>query len=182
RRRASRSTGRCWPISPCATPTRSRSSPTSPEPSRLVSGASADLVAALAALEEDAARAIRAAGGREALQRLRTELLGRKAGRLTPTLKDLPSRAADARREVGARANAVKAALEQLLDQAEAATTASAAPAADLTMPARAVWRGARHPVTLVIERVNRIFLELGFTRYVGPEAETDWHNFYALN
>ena len=148
-----------------------------------MSGASADLVAALAALEEEAARAIRAAGGREALQRLRTDYLGRKAGRLTAILKELPALAADARREVGARANAVKAALEQLLDAADAETAAgAAAPAADLTMPARPVWRGAKHPVTLVIERVNRIFLELGFTRYVGPEAETDWHNFYALN
>ena len=149
-----------------------------------MSGASADLVAALAALEQEAEQAIRSALGRDALQRLRTEYLGRKAGRLTAILKELPSLAPDARREVGARANAVKTALEALLGEAEAAAAAAdrAARSADLTMPARPVWRGAKHPVTLVIDRINRIFGELGFTRYIGPEAETDWHNFYALN
>ena len=147
-------------------------------------GAPTDLVAALAALEEEAGRAIRAAGGREGLQRLRTEYLGRKAGRLTALLKELPALAPDHRRAVGARANAVKAALERLLEEAEAAAAATerTAVAADVTMPARTAWRGAKHPTTLVIDRVNRIFFELGFTRYVGPEAETDWHNFYALN
>jgi phenylalanyl-tRNA synthetase alpha chain len=149
-----------------------------------MSGASADLVAALAALEQEAEQAIRSALGRDALQRLRTEYLGRKAGRLTAILKELPSLLPDARREVGARANAVKTALEALLGEAEAAAAAAdrAARSADLTMPARPVWRGAKHPVTLVIDRINRIFGELGFTRYIGPEAETDWHNFYALN
>jgi len=149
-----------------------------------MSGASADLVAALAALEQEAEQAIRSALGRDALQRLRTEYLGRKAGRLTAILKELPSLLPDARREVGARANAVKTALEALLGEDEAAAAAAdrAARSADLTMPARPVWRGAKHPVTLVIDRINRIFGELGFTRSIGPEAETDWHNFYALN
>ena len=149
-----------------------------------MSGASADLVAALAALEQEAERAIRSALGRDALQRLRTEYLGRKAGRLTAILKELPSLVPDARREVGARANAVKTARAALLGEAEAGAAAAerATRAADLTMPARPVWRGAKHPVTLVIDRINRIFGELGFTRYIGPEAETDWHNFYALN
>ena len=76
-----------------------------------MSGASADLVAALAALEQEAEQAIRSALGRDALQRLRTEYLGRKAGRLTAILKELPSLAPDTRREVGARANAVKTSL-----------------------------------------------------------------------
>jgi phenylalanyl-tRNA synthetase alpha chain len=147
-------------------------------------GAPADLVAALATLEQEAEQAIRSAGGRDALQRLRTAYLGRKAGRLTAILKELPSLTPEDRREVGARANAVKTALEVLLEEAESAAAAAerAARTADLTMPARPVWRGAKHPVTLVIEKINRIFGELGFTRYVGPEAETDWHNFYALN
>jgi phenylalanyl-tRNA synthetase alpha chain len=149
-----------------------------------MSGAPADLVAALATLETEAERSIRAAGGRDELQRLRTEYLGRKAGRLTAILRELPALAPEERRTVGARANAVKTALEALLDAADAAAASAerASRAADLTMPARAVWRGAKHPVTLVIERITRLFGELGFTRYVGPEAETDWHNFYALN
>lgn len=149
-----------------------------------MTGAPTDYVAALAALEAEAERRIRAASGLDALRALRTEYLGRKAGKLTLILKELPRLDAPQRRAVGEKANAVKAALESLLETAEleAGRGAAAAVATDLTMPSREVWRGARHPVTIVTERVNRIFGELGFTRYVGPEVETDWHNFYALN
>lgn len=149
-----------------------------------MSGAPADLVAALAALEAEAERSIRAASGLDALRALRTEYLGRKAGKLTLILRELPKLAGSDRRTVGEKANAVKAALEALLETAEgeAASARSAATTADLTMPARTTWRGAKHPVTIITERINRIFGELGFTRFVGPEVETDWHNFYALN
>jgi len=149
-----------------------------------VSGASGDLVAALAALQEEAERKIRAAGGREALHQVRTEFLGRKAGRLTSMLKVLPELDPEPRRVVGQRANAAKQAIERLLETAEAALALSerSARGTDLTMPARPAWRGAKHPTTLVIEKVTRIFGELGFTRAIGPEAETEWHNFTALN
>lgn len=149
-----------------------------------MSGAPGDLLAALAALEADAERLVGSAGGREALQQLRTDFLGRKAGRLTTILKALPELDPDSRRTVGQAANAAKARIEQWLDEADARAAASGggAPAADLTMPARTVWRGARHPATIVIDRITRIFAELGFNRYVGPEAETDWHNFWSLN
>jgi phenylalanyl-tRNA synthetase alpha chain len=149
-----------------------------------VSGASGDHVAALAALEEEAAGKIRAAGGREALQQVRTEFLGRKAGRLTALLRVVPGLEPEARRVVGQRANSAKAAIERLLEEAEAAfdRVATGVGGADLSMPARASWRGARHPTTLVIDKVTRIFGELGFARAVGPDSETDWHNFGALN
>ncbi len=149
-----------------------------------MSEAPADLVAALAALESEADAGIGAATGSEALQELRTGYLGRKAGRLTSILKSLPALDADTRRIVGQRANAVKASIEQWLAGAEIrlAATARAARVQDLTMPARATWRGAKHPITLAMDRVTAIFAGLGFTRYVGPEAETEWHNFTALN
>lgn len=54
--------------------------------------------------------------------------------------------------------------------------------AVDLTMPGRRSWRGAVHPVTLVIDEICDIFRELGFTVALGPEAETEWYNFGALN
>src|SRR5437868_4050132 len=143
-----------------------------------------DLVAALGALEADAESQIRAAAGREPLQQLRTDFLGRKAGRLTTILKSLPTLDPDTRRVVGQRANAVKASIEAWLDEAESRIARAAPPeqGADLTMPARAAWRGARHPTTLAVDRITAIFRELGFSRYVGPEVETDWHNFGALN
>ncbi|MDP3773394.1 MAG: phenylalanine--tRNA ligase subunit alpha [Gemmatimonadales bacterium] len=149
-----------------------------------MSGASADPVAALAALRAEAESSIRSAPGREALRQLKTEFLGRKAGRVTAILKTLPSLDPDTRRIVGQAANEAKTALEQLLEQAEAALASREGGAAglDLTMPARAQWRGAIHPVTLVIDEICAIFAELGFARYVGPEAETERNNFTALN
>ena len=57
-----------------------------------------------------------------------------------------------------------------------------AAPPVDLTLPARTTWHGARHPVTVVIEEIIGIFRLLGFTVVRGPEAETEWYNFNALN
>src|SRR5439155_1416699 len=52
----------------------------------------------------------------------------------------------------------------------------------DLTMPARAGWRGGLHLVTQVVDEICDIFRGLGFTRAVGPEAETERYNFFALN
>lgn len=59
--------------------------------------------------------------------------------------------------------------------------SARAAPP-DLTLPGRSAWKGARHPVTLVIDEICDAFAFLGFTRVRGPEVETDWYNFTALN
>ena len=148
-----------------------------------MSDRAADLVAALAGLRAEAEHQIRSAADGDALQRLRTEYLGRKAGRVTAILKELPALEPEARRAVGQAANAAKAALEAALAEAEAALAAAApAASADLTMPGRPVWRGALHPVTLVTDEICGIFRELGFTRAVGPEAETERNNFYALN
>jgi phenylalanyl-tRNA synthetase alpha chain len=107
------------------------------------------------------------------LQELKTELLGRKAGALTEILKGLATLDAETRKTVGAAVEARERALKG----------AAAQPAGvDLTMPARPEWRGGLHLVTQVIDEICDIFRELGFTRAVGPEAETERNNFYALN
>jgi phenylalanyl-tRNA synthetase alpha chain len=148
-----------------------------------VSGASADLVAALAALRAEAEALVRAATERDVLQRLRIEYLGRKAGRVTAILRDLTSLDIEARKIVGQAANEAKAAIEGILDAADAALAARAdGPATDLTMPSRHAFRGARHPVTLVVDEICGIFRDLGFTRVAGPEAETEQYNFTKLN
>jgi phenylalanyl-tRNA synthetase alpha chain len=119
------------------------------------------------------------------LQQLRTELLGRKNGALTQILKGLPDLDAEARRAVGAEANALKRDFEEALAARAAALAASAGDAAvgDPTMPGRApAWTGGLHLVTQVVDEVCDIFRELGFTRAVGPEAEDERHNFTALN
>lgn len=120
----------------------------------------------------------------DALDQLRTSLLGRKSGALTQLLRSLPSLEPAERREVGKRANALKRRIEAALeDRASALASATGAVSDhDLTMPGRRRWRGARHPLTQVIDEICGIFRELGFSRTVGPEAETEEYNFTKLN
>src|SRR5207247_439357 len=82
--------------------------------------------------------------------------------------------------EVGAAANALKREFEAALDARERdlKRAAGAVTGVDLTMPARAGWRGGLHLVTQVVDEICEIFRELGFTRAVGPEAETERYNF----
>ena len=142
------------------------------------------LVETADAIEQEGRGAIAAADSPDALEAARVALVGRRNGRLTELMKALPSLPPDDRRAAGAAVNRAKATLEALLDEREAALSATAAegPAIDLTMPARRDWVGARHPVTLVIDEIVDIFRELGFTIALGPEAETEWYNFGALN
>lgn len=118
------------------------------------------------------------------LEDARTSLLGRKSGRLPELFKQLPSLAPTELREAGSLINAVKAKFEAHLEerrvQIEAASFSHKK--VDLTMPGRRQWLGSKHPVTLVIEEIEEIFRELGFTIALGPEAETEWYNFTALN
>ena len=118
------------------------------------------------------------------LQELKNELLGRKAGALTEILKGLASLDAETRKSTGAAANALKRDLEAAFEARERALKRGAAQPAgvDRTMPGRPGWRGGLHLVTQVIDEICDIFRELGFTRAVGPEAETERYNFYALN
>jgi phenylalanyl-tRNA synthetase alpha chain len=143
-----------------------------------------EFLAAVAALESASRARVDGADSPDALETARTELLGRKSGRLTELMRALPGLPADARRDAGAAVNRLKTAIEATLDgrRAALAATAPVAPALDRTMPARHQWRGAKHPVTLVVEEIVEIFRELSFTVATGPEAEHDWYNFGALN
>ncbi len=141
-----------------------------------------DLLAALAELRERLKEIPQADERR--LPDLKTEILGRKAGVLTRILGLLPTLDPASRKEIGAVANALKREFEAALGARERALKgAAAAPSAtDLTMPGRAAWQGGLHLVTQVVDEICEIFRELGFTRAVGPEAETEWYNFGALN
>jgi phenylalanyl-tRNA synthetase alpha chain len=89
----------------------------------------------------------------------------------------------DGRRDAGIALNRVRRRFDESLRDREAAGGTRAAHAdVDLTMPGRARWQGGRHPVTLVVREIEDIFRELGFTVALGPEAETEWYNFGALN
>ena len=118
------------------------------------------------------------------LQDLRAEILGRKNGALTDIIRSLPQLDAESRKAVGGPANTLKRDWEAALDAraAELGRAASVLQDIDPTMPGRPVWRGGLHLVTQVMDEICDIFHELGFTRAVGPEIETERNNFYALN
>jgi phenylalanyl-tRNA synthetase alpha chain len=143
-----------------------------------------ELIRELDELEREARERVPAASTADELDSLRVALLGRREGRLTAILRRLGELAPEARPAVGKRANEVKESLSALLEarSAEVAGGDEAGPGLDLTLPGRRRWRGGRHPVTQVIDEIDAIFRDMGFVRARGPEAETDWHNFEALN
>ncbi len=142
-----------------------------------------DLLRELELIEKEALDAIRGAASPDALEQARVHWLGRKEGRLTAVLRRLGELSAEERPQVGAAANRVKTAISELLEaRAAELSTSKELTVEDLTLPARATWTGARHPVTQVIDDVCAVLRSLGFVRVRGPEAETDWYNFTALN
>jgi phenylalanyl-tRNA synthetase alpha chain len=144
-----------------------------------------ELIQALAGLEREALEAVQGADGEDRLEALRVEYLGRKDGRISGILRGLGTLDPGDRPAVGASANQVKAAVQEALEARRAALAAGsrdAQPGLDPSLPGRTSWRGGRHPVTLVVDEICEIFAGLGFTRARGPEAETEWYNFVALN
>lgn len=118
------------------------------------------------------------------LQALRDRFLGRKHGLVTALYAGLGQAAPDERRVLGQLANDVKRHVEAGLE-ARKATLGAARPARadlDLTLSARPVPVGSRHPLNAMRERIERIFTAMGYETLDGPETEDDWHNFEALN
>jgi phenylalanyl-tRNA synthetase alpha chain len=103
---------------------------------------------------------------------------------VSSVLRRLGTLSAEERPAVGAEANRVKQSLSEAIERrgAELAAGGAPGPAVDLTLPGRRPWVGARHPVTRVVDEICGIFHELGFTRVRGPEVESEWYNFVALN
>jgi phenylalanyl-tRNA synthetase alpha chain len=144
-----------------------------------------ELIAAIEGLEAEAEAAIAGAQSPAELETLRVRFLGRKEGRLTALMRGLAGLAAEARPAVGEAANRAKSRVTDWIEGRRSALESgadAAAQAVDLTLPGRCPWRGGRHPVTRVIDDICRELARLGFTRVRGPEAETDWYNFVALN
>ncbi|HSM59411.1 MAG TPA: phenylalanine--tRNA ligase subunit alpha [Longimicrobiales bacterium] len=137
----------------------------------------------LKTLEREALQAIEQAEGSRALEEVRVVYLGRKEGRISHVLRALGTLPADERPALGKEANRVKAVVGEALEARERALGGPTRTGAlDLTLPGRRPWTGARHPVTQTIDEIWSIFRQLGFTRARGPEADTEWYNFEALN
>ncbi len=121
----------------------------------------------------------------EELKRLRDRWLGRKQGLLTFSndhwLKSAPRPLKPA---VGKLQNQLKTRIEQALEEqaGRAAQSARSEPGLDLTLPGPERPLGARHPVRIVQEEVESIFRSMGYSVSSGPEIESDYYNFEALN
>jgi len=122
-----------------------------------------------------------------ALENAKAKYLG-KSGALTEALKGLGKLTAEERPAAGAAINVVKQAVEQALNDrrdsilAAAQAKQLASETIDVTLPARAQSAGGLHPVTLTLRRVEALFHSIGFSVADGPEIETDFYNFTALN
>ena len=142
---------------------------------------------ALQQIRQQAAEALAQAGDLKALDDLRVKYLGKK-GELTAILKQMGKLSAEERPKVGQLANEVRSGIEALVEERTAAVKAAlldqklALEKLDVTMPGRAAPLGKLHPLTKVLEEVKEIFLGMGFSVAEGPEVETDYYNFEALN
>nr|WP_049770516.1 phenylalanine--tRNA ligase subunit alpha [Desulforapulum autotrophicum] len=134
-------------------------------------------------IENNALEALDKVLGIAEVEALSTRYLGRK-GELTTFLRNISKLDDDERPMAGKAANILKikldAAFKQALDRFS--TDDGAISSIDITLPGRPQLRGTIHPVTRITKEISDIFLRLGFDIVEGPEVETDYYNFEALN
>lgn len=143
--------------------------------------------AALERLVAEAIQAFERVSSVAELEQSKARYLG-KAGALTAQLKELGKLPAEQRPQVGTWINEAKLRIEEALLMRRSALVQAgvvarlAKEALDVTLPGRARGRGAIHPIIRTWQRVEEIFRSIGFDVADGPEIETDWYNFTALN
>ena len=136
---------------------------------------------------QQAMAAVKAAGDLAALDQVRVNYLGKK-GAITQLLKQLGSLSAEERPAAGAAINTAKAGLQvaiekqRLLLEREQLEIKLASERVDITLPGRGQRSGGLHPITLTLQKIQRLFSQIGFEVVEGPEVEDDYHNFEALN
>lgn len=141
----------------------------------------------LAKGHKDAVEAIDAAKDIASLEKVRVDYLGKK-GLITEQLKTLKNLAPEERREFGQVINNAKDDIQnrilerkQVIEQ-QILSQQLAQDKIDITLPGRGVDVGGLHPITMTMERICNLFLQLGFWVEEGPEVETEYYNFEALN
>ena len=141
----------------------------------------------IAQVRAEALAAVRAAQSPEELEQVRIRYVGKK-GELTQLLRGMGQVPPEERPAIGRLVNEARDAVEAELaarqrELASAALEARlAAETIDVTLPGWGPVLGRRHPLTQVLDEIKRIFTGLGFEVVEGPEIETDWYNFEALN
>ena len=123
----------------------------------------------------------------EELEKLRVEYIGRK-GKVTQLLKEIPKLPAEERKEFGRACNVLKSEIEEAIKEKlkelkeKEKRERLEKERIDVTLPGRRRGVGALHPVTKTLKEIVKIFTSMGFTVAEGPEIETDFYNFEALN
>lgn len=141
----------------------------------------------LETIAQEAEKAVAAAQSLEEVEAVRVRFLGRK-GELTQILRRMGTLPPEERPVVGQQANRVKEKLERVLAEKTALLREKEIrarfekEAIDVTLPGRPLLLGSRHPLNIVREEIETIFLGLGFSIAEGPEVELDYYNFEALN
>lgn len=138
-------------------------------------------------LRDSAIQEIKSSESRKKLDDLRVKFLGKK-GEVTEILKGLKDLSIEMKKTIGQEANKLKNDLEEVIDQMEKElgekdiTQKLKDSAFDITLPGKDYTVGSLHPVTIVQKELEKIFTGMGFIVVDGPEIETDYYNFEALN
>jgi len=141
----------------------------------------------LEAIRAQADAELKQAESQQALEELRIKYLGKK-GALTAILKHMGKLSAEERPVIGQLANQVRASIENELAQRTAEVKAAEQQRRleeeklDVTLPGKRREMGAKHPLSIGLDEIKEIFIGMGFEIVEGPEVETDYYNFEALN
>ena len=141
----------------------------------------------LARIKEEALAKIAESDAPDKLNEVRINYLGKK-GELTSVLKGMKDVSPEERPKVGQMVNDTREAIETALENArielerKLREVSMKKEVIDVTLPAKKMQMGHRHPNTIVMEEVERIFVGMGYEVVEGPEVETDYYNFEALN
>ncbi len=138
-------------------------------------------------IQQEALAALQSVNDQAELEALRVRFLGKK-GELTAVLKMMGKLSAEERPVMGQVANAVRAVIEEKIDEAKTALKAKAmeqrlkAEAIDVTIPGKDVTLGHRHPMNIALDEAKELFISMGFEILDGPEVELADYNFTLLN
>lgn len=141
----------------------------------------------LSQILEDAKKQLNEVSSMQDAEDIRIKVLGKK-GQLTEILRSMGGLAPEERKELGMAANKVRADIEGLLDETfsqlkeKAKEAKFKAEKIDVTEPGKPFHVGTKHPLTITIEEIARVFKSMGFSLSEGPEVETVFNNFDALN
>ncbi|WP_240374653.1 phenylalanine--tRNA ligase subunit alpha [Bacillus piscicola] len=145
------------------------------------------MIERLQELKQEALQEISESGNVKDLDHVRVKYLGKK-GPITEVLRGMGKLSAEERPLVGQKANEVREEIQTNVEKKSTELEEKALEerlekeSVDITLPGREIKQGARHPLTAVVEEIEDIFIGLGFQVTEGPEVETDYYNFEALN